>query len=189
MTRKSDVPERIVRATAALLASRGYYGTGLNEIIARSGAPKGSLYHYFPAGKPAMVNAALGFIGAEVEARLDQAGATPPHARSQLQAFVRLLRQWLEHSDFSESCPVFATAVNLDAGLSEVRQASRRALDSWRARFEGALIRDGCVAATAQAQACLLVAALEGALGLARLERSLVPLELVESQLMALLPP
>ncbi len=52
MPKKSNAAERIVHATASLLASRGYFGTGLSDIIARAEAPKGSLYHYFPEGKP-----------------------------------------------------------------------------------------------------------------------------------------
>ncbi|MBE1118778.1 helix-turn-helix transcriptional regulator, partial [Escherichia coli] len=48
MPKKSNAAERIVHATASLLASRGYFGTGLSDIIARAEAPKGSLYHYFP---------------------------------------------------------------------------------------------------------------------------------------------
>ncbi len=52
LPKKSNAAERIVHATASLLASRGYFGTGLSDIIARAEAPKGSLYHYFPEGKP-----------------------------------------------------------------------------------------------------------------------------------------
>lgn len=188
MTRHSDARERIVRATARLLAGKGYFGTGLNEIIVRSDAPKGSLYHYFPAGKPGMVSAALEYVAVEVAAALAQAGASPPHARNQLRVFCGILRRWLLDSDFSESCPVFGTATSLGPDLAEVKQASRQALDGWRGQFENALLGDGCSPANARAQACLLVAALEGALVLARLEQSIAPLELVESQLQALLP-
>lgn len=188
VTRHSDARERIVRATAALLASKGFFGTGLNEIIARSDAPKGSLYHYFPAGKTAMVCAALEFVGAEVSAALERGGATAPHARNQLQAFAAILRRWLQESDFNESCPVFGMAVNLTAGLADVQQTSLQVLEHWRGCFEDALARDGVEAISAKAQAYLLVAALEGALGLARLERSTAPLELVERQLLASLP-
>ncbi len=74
MPKKSNAAERIVHATASLLASRGYFGTGLSDIIARAEAPKGSLYHYFPEGKPQIASAAIGFVADEVASFLDRAG-------------------------------------------------------------------------------------------------------------------
>src|SRR5439155_10246358 len=40
----TDTRTRMLEATARLLQLRGYHGTGLNEILAESGAPRGSLY-------------------------------------------------------------------------------------------------------------------------------------------------
>ena len=42
--------DEIITTTCRLLELQGYRATGLNEIIRESGAPKGSLYHYFPEG-------------------------------------------------------------------------------------------------------------------------------------------
>ncbi|HCL2760558.1 TetR/AcrR family transcriptional regulator [Pseudomonas aeruginosa] len=78
MPKKSNAAERIVHATASLLASRGYFGTGLSDIIARAEAPKGSLYHYFPEGKPQIASAAIGFVADEVASFLDRAGTQAP---------------------------------------------------------------------------------------------------------------
>lgn len=78
MPKKSNAAERIVHATASLLASRGYFGTGLSDIIARADAPKGSLYHYFPEGKPQIASAAIGFVADEVASFLDRAGTQAP---------------------------------------------------------------------------------------------------------------
>lgn len=57
---------------------RGYFGTGLSDIIARAEAPKGSLYHYFPEGKPQIASAAIGFVADEVASFLDRAGTQAP---------------------------------------------------------------------------------------------------------------
>lgn len=43
--------EAILRTAASLFARKGYYGTGLQELLAACGIPKGSFYHYFPGGK------------------------------------------------------------------------------------------------------------------------------------------
>ncbi len=47
----SSTRDQIIEATAGLLETQGYRATGLNQIIEESGAPKGSLYYYFPGGK------------------------------------------------------------------------------------------------------------------------------------------
>ena len=44
---------------ADLFRRQGYAGTGLNDIVELSGAPKGSLYHYFPDGKASIAEAAV----------------------------------------------------------------------------------------------------------------------------------
>lgn len=115
MPKKSNAAERIVHATASLLASRGYFGTGLSDIIARAEAPKGSLYHYFPEGKPQIASAAIGFVADEVASFLDRAGTQAPHARNVLRQFTATLRGWLEHSRFEEACPVLSTSLSIDA--------------------------------------------------------------------------
>src|SRR5260370_40016797 len=43
--------QRMVLAAAALLSERGLAGASFSEVIERSGAPRGSVYHHFPEGK------------------------------------------------------------------------------------------------------------------------------------------
>lgn len=188
MSKKSNAAERVVRATASLLASKGYVGTVLGDIIARSEVPKGSLYHYFPEGKPQIASAAIDFVAEEVRLHLERAAAQAPHARSALQRFTATLKGWLEASNFAESCPIFATTLSTDDELRDVHLRCRKALDGWHASFERALIADGLPAAAAQSRAWLLISALEGALGVARAQHSLLPLELIEAELLALVP-
>lgn len=188
MAKKSDACERIVRATASLLASNGYFGTGLNEVIRLAEAPKGSLYHYFPQGKPQMAAAAVAFISEEVTAALAQAGNQPPHARQLLQAMTATLRHWLTRSQFQASCPVFSTAMHSGEELAVVREACAQAFANWTQAIEQALQRDGLDAEAAASRACLALAALEGAVVLARTRESLQPLEQIERELLMLLP-
>ncbi len=43
--------EQIIATTAALLEAQGYHATRLNQILRKSGAPKGSFYYYLLVDK------------------------------------------------------------------------------------------------------------------------------------------
>jgi hypothetical protein len=60
----------IVNTALTLFRRQGYSRTGLNEIVDVSGAPKGSLYHYFPLGKSSIAVAAVTEAGRRVAATL-----------------------------------------------------------------------------------------------------------------------
>ena len=63
MTVKRD---EVIAATGRLLELQGYHATGLNQIIRESGAPKGSLYYYFPEGKGALAAEAIEQSGRDI---------------------------------------------------------------------------------------------------------------------------
>lgn len=50
--------DRLIRTAAVLFRKHGYHGVGLNDLLAEAQAPKGSLYHHFPDGKPDLARAA-----------------------------------------------------------------------------------------------------------------------------------
>ncbi|WP_175640492.1 TetR/AcrR family transcriptional regulator [Metabacillus schmidteae] len=51
MKKKQDTKDLILQSATRLFQRQGYNGTGLNQIIEESGAPKGSIYYHFPNGK------------------------------------------------------------------------------------------------------------------------------------------
>ena len=67
--------ERILRAGLLLFQAQGYHATGLNEILARAEAPKGSFYHHFPGGKEALAVACVQWLTGEVTGFLDDLAA------------------------------------------------------------------------------------------------------------------
>src|SRR5436190_501822 len=60
--------ERLLDSAVDLLQRQGYHGTGLNELLERSEAPRGSLYHYFPGGKEQIGAEAIARAGGQVAA-------------------------------------------------------------------------------------------------------------------------
>ena len=96
----------IVDAAVTLFRRQGYAGTGLNDIVDISGAPKGSLYHA-SAGKASIAVAAVEEAGRRVAetmtalaAERDDGGpaASPFPATVRMAAEVRI-QGWLSDND------------------------------------------------------------------------------------------
>ena len=51
--------DKVLEAAILLMRRTGFSGAGINEILKESGAPKGSLYYFFPQGKKQIVSEAL----------------------------------------------------------------------------------------------------------------------------------
>ena len=81
--------DNLIRTAMRLFRRQGYALTGLQQIVAESGAPKGSLYHYFPAGKEALGEAAVTLAGGLVREMLE--GHAAKHADPA--AFLRKIKQ------------------------------------------------------------------------------------------------
>src|SRR5438093_12024105 len=91
--------DAIVRAAARLFRRQGYAATGLNQILADSGAPKGSLYHYFPQGKMQIGEDVVALAGRRLAATLTELVEAERSSGAALRRYARLLVGWLEASD------------------------------------------------------------------------------------------
>ena len=174
--------ERLVGSAAELIQRRGVSGVGLRAVVAHARAPRGSLQHYFPGGKNQLVTEALAHadrVGGHPLRRGVAAGDTPTEVFA---GWCRGWRRRLASTDYAAGCPLVA-AVADDAGVP----AARDALMSWQAEVAGVLVRSGYSAERAASLASVMVSAVEGAVVLARAQRSLEPLDAVEREVCVLL--
>src|SRR2546430_14507300 len=69
--------QRMLLSAVELFKRHGYNGTGFREVVAHSGAPRGSIYHHFPGGKAQLGSEAVAFAGefsnAFIAQKLDRA--------------------------------------------------------------------------------------------------------------------
>jgi len=177
----------IVRAAATLFRRNGFAATGINEIAEVSGAPKGSLYHYFPGGKDQIAEAAVRFAGAGVVATLEKLEKEHDSAASMIRAYCKLLAGWMAKSGFRDGCPIATTLLESAPQSVDMAAAGREAFAGWCAVIARALLRDGFGKAEARRLSTLTVSAIEGALILARVEASAQPIEDVAKSLAAAL--
>src|SRR6185436_12898447 len=76
--------DRMLDAAESLLRERGLAGAGIQQVVARSGAPIGSVYHFFPGGKTQLVAEALHIHGEKARAlfqRILEDRSEPPAER------------------------------------------------------------------------------------------------------------
>ena len=177
----------IVDAAVALFRQQGYAGTGVNDIVDASGAPKGSLYHYFPAGKASIAVAAVEEAGRRVAETM---GALANETRSTadlLRAHARLLAGWMLQSRFGDGCPITTVLLELAPRERGVAEAGRKAYAARIGVLRSKLVADGASPASAERLAVLCVSALQGALIQARAERSGTPILTTADELAKLL--
>jgi len=180
----SDSRDRMVRAAVELFRERGYAATSFGDVLARSGAPRGSIYHHFPGGKEELaVEALRRYTGASVRAL--RAAAENGSAVDAVRAFVLASRDALVASGYRQSCPVAGVALDLMPADNALAGPVAEAFAQWREVLRGALERDGVPAARAGRLASLVVAAAEGALLLGRADRSPEPVEATVEELVA----
>lgn len=168
--------ENIVSSATRLFRQRGYAATGLNDILAASGAPKGSLYHYFPEGKEQLGEEAVRLAGGVVVQTLRRLRAEHATAAQVMRGYAVLLAGWMADSGFSDGCPIATTMLETAPQSARLSAAGRDAFGAWRAELESMLVVDGLGADEARRLALLAVAAYEGALIQARVEASPLPI-------------
>jgi AcrR family transcriptional regulator len=176
----------MVRGAAQLLRERGYTGTGFREVIALTGAPRGSIYHHFPGGKVQLAEAAVDYVGSLARGVIeDSLAAGDPIAA--LRAFVELWRADFERSGYRAGCPIAAVAVESHDDAPELIDAADEAFGRWQETFGASLRRAGVPQGRAARLATLVVSAVEGAIILSRARRDSGPLLTVAKELEATL--
>ncbi len=177
--------ERMVASAALLIRERGARPTAIADVLAHSGAPRGSAYHYFPGGRSQLLCEAVDYAADYVADAIGRAGS----AAEMLDTAVGFYRAGLLDSDYRAGCPVLAVAVEAgdpDAGPEPVARAAA-AFQRWRDLITATLVDDGLGPGAAADLATLVIAALEGALAQARAARDVGPIDAVHRQLRPLL--
>ena len=181
--------ERMVRSAAQLIRRKGVSGTGMREIAIEADAPRGSLQHYFPGGKEELVSDALLWTGDVAARRIRRClgGLKSRTPSALLASIVDIWRRDLTSEKFSAGCPLAAAAADTAATSEQLRQVLRRAFDGWLEPLSGSLVDLGVPAERSGNLAVVIIAALEGAIILARIRRDLTPFDALVLELGPLL--
>jgi len=178
--------DKIVRAAALLFRRNGYAATGMNDIVALSGAPKGSVYHYFPEGKEQIAIETIHYASGLVAKTLAELSETYSTPSDMVSAYGTLLRGWLAKSEYQDGCPITTTLLELSATSEPVAQAGRSAFASWKNIYQGKLTAAGVSEQRANSLASMAVISFQGALIMTKVEHSSQPIVDVVAEITSL---
>lgn len=182
----SDSRERMIESAARLYSSRGVQGTSFADVIAASGAPRGSIYHHFPQGKQQLTREVARTSGEAVLAYQRACSATD--AAGVVQHVVAWWRRIVVESGASTTCPLAAIVIGT-VDDQQTLGVVRAAYDEWVDLVAGQLVAVGLGADRAARLARTLLAASQGALLQTKASGSLEPFDQVAAELEALVAP
>ncbi|MGH3967778.1 MAG: TetR/AcrR family transcriptional regulator, partial [Mycobacterium sp.] len=172
---------KMLVAAAEVMRERGVAGVTIDEVLTRSGAPRGSVYDHFPDGRNQILTEALRYAGDAITADINDAAERG--AMVLLRQFVEFWEGLLAESDFTAGCPVVAAAIGCPGDELGLTAEAGQIFARWRTALTRAFVAEGLPESDADSLAVMSIAALEGAVVLCRSTRSADPLHKVDDQL------
>ncbi len=172
---------KMIVSAVDVLRERGAAGVTIDEVLARSGAPRGSVYYHFPEGRNQILAEALRYAGDAITATINE--TVDRGAKAMLRDFVEYWQRLLADSDFNAGCPVVAAALGSATDEPQLTAEAGAILGRWRTALSRAFLADGFDESDAVSLAVTSIAALEGAVVLCRSTHNTEPLRDVHKQL------
>lgn len=166
MKKGEETRQRMISVMAAAAEEKGVSATGVNEVLERSGAPRGSLYFHFPGGKTELVEAALRQSAGQLDELM--AGSLGGSPADTVTRFLEALADRQVASDFTKGCPIATVALET-AGTAPLGEVCAEIYTGWEASLAD-LLGDTALAAE-------VFALIEGALLVGRVRRSREPID------------
>ena len=189
MSKGEATRQWILAQAAPLFNQRGFAGCSMHDVMEATGLEKGGLYRHFKSKDELAVEAFRHSLAEVVAARQGEDSAdTGAIARllCRVQRFVRV------PSPIKGGCPILNTAIDADDTHPELRRLAREAIHTWKLSLAGIVeegIRSGEIRGDVQPEriANVIVATLEGALMISRVEGNRQAMHDAEATLAALI--
>ena len=171
--------ERIIAQAAPLFNQRGFAGCSMQDVMEATGLEKGGLYRHFSSKEELAAEVfryAVDRINHLRDDKIDRAHGALAELRSIIHRFVEI------RSDIAGGCIIFNTAIEEDDGNPVLRGLALKAIEDWKTRLGKIVergIRSGEIrkGTLPRQVANVLIATLEGALAVSRMERTRTALE------------
>src|SRR6202046_1207812 len=174
MTKGELTRKRIIAAAAPIFNQHGYEGSSLNALMEATGLKKGGIYRHF-ASKEELAAEAFDYTW---DAAWKGRFLDLDEQANGLDKLKKLIANFIDYRPpIAGGCPVLNTAVDADNGNPVLRAHVAKALRSWLTRLQTFVNQAQARGETQpgvdpQTVATLIVASLEGALMMSRIQRN-----------------
>src|SRR6202035_4042094 len=174
MTKGEQTRRKIVEAAAPIFNKKGYEGSSLSELMEATGLKKGGIYRHF-SSKEELAAEAFDYTW---EAAWNARSLHLDEKANGIKKLKQLIANFVDYrSPVAGGCPILNTAIDADDGNPVLRARVVKALRSWVTRLQSIVKHAARRGETRpgvdpKAVATLIVASLEGALMMSRLERN-----------------
>ncbi|KYG34136.1 TetR/AcrR family transcriptional regulator [Alkalihalobacillus trypoxylicola] len=164
MDAKLDSKTNILAAAARLFHLQGYHATGLNQILKESGAPKGSLYYYFPNGKEQLATEAIEQMSERIYVEIKNSLNNFPTLKEGIQFYIEKLAQKFDKIDELESMPIGLLASETSLISEPLRNTCLRSYQKWEDLYYQKLIENHFDSKDASHISVMITCLIEGAI-------------------------
>jgi TetR/AcrR family transcriptional repressor of nem operon len=170
--------QRIIAEAAPLFNQRGFAGCSMQDVLDATGLEKGGLYRHFASKEELAVEAFRYALANAIRTRTENI----EQIDGAVERLRYLIRRFVESpSVMPGGCPLMNTAIDSDDGNPMLRQLALEGIQAWKRRLSR-IVEEGIERGEIRREveprliANTVVAALEGALMVSRLEGSKVAL-------------
>jgi len=183
MNNKINTKDNLIETAAKLFETKGYYATGLNEILAVSGSPKGSLYYHFPKGKEQLALEAIHSEGEKIKSKVQISLDRIENPVDAIVSIIEDIATIIDSDQKTKDMTISLIALETYLTSEILRNACLEIYTSLETIYAEKLIKSGMNKDNASKLGCVVSEMIEGGITYSLVKKNGYPLRLIAEQI------